>query len=199
MVMTRKDNSRQTREDNLTERPKYTTRTCSYTLGHSPCYLHFCPFGSTCRVNSSTNEPVCVCEQKCPAVLAPLCGSDGATYNNPCLMERASCLRGKKIKVASNGPCDLNFNLVDFDITYGAVINVFHQHLGKCYVPLLGTTSPNRIYRTCLSDALSGGEGLSNFTDWIAPKVMREPDSISSMVKYYKQGDATSTALCWLG
>ncbi|KAI8795489.1 agrin [Biomphalaria glabrata] len=76
-----------------------------YKVQQAPCYLHFCPFGSTCRVNSSTNEPVCVCEQKCPAVLAPLCGSDGATYNNPCLMERASCQRGKKIKVASNGPC----------------------------------------------------------------------------------------------
>ncbi|KAH9495126.1 Follistatin- protein 4 [Bulinus truncatus] len=71
----------------------------------TPCYLHFCPFGATCRVNLTSNQPVCVCEQRCSDLLSPVCGSDKATYINHCLMDRASCLRGKKIKLVSSGQC----------------------------------------------------------------------------------------------
>ncbi|CAL1545990.1 unnamed protein product, partial [Lymnaea stagnalis] len=73
----------------------------------SPCYLHFCPFGATCHVNATTKLPVCVCEQRCSQVFAPVCGSDGATYTNLCMLERTACVRNRRIRLSSEGPCGL--------------------------------------------------------------------------------------------
>ncbi|KAK3787995.1 hypothetical protein RRG08_042283 [Elysia crispata] len=74
----------------------------------TPCYLYFCPFGATCHVNQTTRQPVCVCEQKCSTVFAPVCGSDGATYSNQCMMDRMSCVRNRKIRHVSHGRCEMS-------------------------------------------------------------------------------------------
>ena len=46
-----------------------------------------------------------VCNFACPAVVDPVCGSDGITYNNVCELRRASCKQKKPIKVDHKGPC----------------------------------------------------------------------------------------------
>lgn len=51
------------------------------------------------------------CNPNCLKILKPVCGSDGRTYNNVCLLELASCLgegseeNGGRIEVAHRGQC----------------------------------------------------------------------------------------------
>ena len=45
------------------------------------------------------------CEPLCPRHLMPVCGTDGQTYNNDCLLKAATC-RDKSIVELHNGPCD---------------------------------------------------------------------------------------------
>lgn len=48
----------------------------------------------------------------CPRNLDPVCGTDGDTYSNPCLLEcEAKTVHGRAIglKMAHRGECDTNF------------------------------------------------------------------------------------------
>ena len=44
------------------------------------------------------------CEKACTRELLPKCGTDGTTYNNPCLLEIAIC-KDPSLQLASDGPC----------------------------------------------------------------------------------------------
>jgi hypothetical protein len=46
------------------------------------------------------------CEFACPAILSPVCGSDGVTYNNECELNMAKCQSGSaSLVVVSSGEC----------------------------------------------------------------------------------------------
>ena len=45
------------------------------------------------------------CQMVCDKRLAPVCGSDGNTYANRCVLERISCLRGLNLKIEHAGEC----------------------------------------------------------------------------------------------
>ena len=51
-------------------------------------------------------------EFKCTRELKHVCGSDGKTYNNECVLHFEACLEGKDVSVAHNGSCD-GKNVVD--------------------------------------------------------------------------------------
>ena len=46
------------------------------------------------------------CDEKCTREFKPVCGSDGRTYNNECLMNREQCIKRIFIQVAKQGPCN---------------------------------------------------------------------------------------------
>ena len=45
------------------------------------------------------------CDIKCTREFKQVCGSDGKTYNNECLLNRAKCTKRLFIKVAHQGAC----------------------------------------------------------------------------------------------
>ena len=47
-----------------------------------------------------------MCDIKCTREFKQVCGSDGRTYNNECLLNRAKCVKRLFIRVASQGACE---------------------------------------------------------------------------------------------
>ena len=45
------------------------------------------------------------CPEACPDVFDPVCGTDGVTYSNSCVLDRENCLGSQLIEIASDGPC----------------------------------------------------------------------------------------------
>ena len=58
-----------------------------------------CPHGGVCI------EGRCLCEDTCPYVFQPMCGNDGKTYDNECLLKLAGCRRRSPISIRHNGEC----------------------------------------------------------------------------------------------
>ena len=55
--------------------------------------------------NSQSEDEDVKCQIPCPRHLMPVCGSDGQTYNNDCLLKTATC-QDKSVVKLHNGACD---------------------------------------------------------------------------------------------
>lgn len=65
----------------------------------------------------------CVCNELCPLILMPVCGSDGQSYPNDCNLEVEACVTGKELTVVSKGECgnllcihDLFYHVLKFTV-----------------------------------------------------------------------------------
>ncbi|XP_011248478.1 agrin isoform X2 [Mus musculus] len=71
------------------------------------CRGMLCGFGAVCE--PSVEDPgraSCVCKKNvCPAMVAPVCGSDASTYSNECELQRAQCNQQRRIRLLRQGPC----------------------------------------------------------------------------------------------
>ena len=68
-----------------------------------PCFDQSCAYHGVCVVDQGL--PKCVCPSNCANTSSPVCGSDGKTYENECVMRRASCTKQLTITVASRSRC----------------------------------------------------------------------------------------------
>jgi hypothetical protein len=69
------------------------------------CEKRFCAFGASCHVDAS-GEARCRCPEHCPQhQQQPVCGSDGRSYINECVLRMTSCQRQEHLRVTHHGEC----------------------------------------------------------------------------------------------
>jgi hypothetical protein len=95
------------------------TRTRTYTgqrTGKQPIYacLEKCDKGRKCTKDPKSGNFRCAClkRSQCPSDFSPICGTDGVTYNNKCLMKVSACEKNQEIDVAAQGECHFGSNCV---------------------------------------------------------------------------------------
>ncbi|CAG0890931.1 unnamed protein product, partial [Cyprideis torosa] len=76
---------------------------CS-TFAMNPCRTHECGRHQVCLIDKS-GKPFCQCPEVCPSIYAPVCGSDGTTYDSPCHLRRLTCLQNAVVDISHQGVC----------------------------------------------------------------------------------------------
>ncbi|XP_078186074.1 agrin isoform X10 [Callithrix jacchus] len=71
-----------------------------------PCQGAVAELSRSCRVNPRTRRPEMLLRpESCPARRAPVCGDDGVTYKNDCVMGRSGATRGLLLQKVRSGQC----------------------------------------------------------------------------------------------
>ena len=76
----------------------------AFQQGIESCNERNCQYGGVCTVDSS-GQSLCQCNIYCTRQYDPVCGTDGNTYNNPCLMRVARCQFQSDITRLRYGQC----------------------------------------------------------------------------------------------
>lgn len=70
-----------------------------------PCRYVSCEHPQVCRLDYERRAR-CVCSEFCGEDYAPVCGSDGRTYANECLLRRQACRTMPGLRIVFRGRCD---------------------------------------------------------------------------------------------
>jgi coxsackievirus/adenovirus receptor len=75
-----------------------------FFLVAEPCEKTYCAYGANC-VQTSDGRAECQCPTECPDMFTPVCGTDGVTYTNHCMMRMKSCREERNTRVQHAGDC----------------------------------------------------------------------------------------------
>ncbi|XP_053610410.1 agrin-like isoform X5 [Plodia interpunctella] len=111
-----------------------------------PCESVKCGLREHCSLDAR-GVAVCGCGSDCESVVRPVCGSDGKTYESPCLLERASCMENRDIRVAYMGTCGVENPCARASCPWGGAC-VSRVGTAQCACPVC----PPALAPVCASD-----------------------------------------------
>ena len=79
-----------------------------------PCRDIICTYHSYCKAYTPERYD-CICEENCPTFEEQVCGSNGRTFDNLCLLQKDICTRRANYTKYHPGSCTGNF---DFSRSY---------------------------------------------------------------------------------
>jgi hypothetical protein len=69
-----------------------------------PCDGVECPASQICQLDDHRN-PICRCNAVCNQDFKPVCGSDGKTYTNECILRVEACKSRRSLRIIHSGIC----------------------------------------------------------------------------------------------
>ena len=73
-------------------------------LWTDPCDGVECPASQICQLDDHRN-PICRCNAVCNQDFKPVCGSDGKTYTNECILRVEGCKARRSLRIIHSGVC----------------------------------------------------------------------------------------------
>ena len=66
------------------------------------------------------------CKRRCPKIYKPVCGSNGKTYPNDCVLKYKACILRMRLEVDHDGPCRGELDTRFFRKLNSSVLVIFH-------------------------------------------------------------------------